>query len=108
MQDVHKKNLFFALGIVLLLAFLYIISGVKKPPPLPPDAEHRGIAGNDECAPCHDKDSDRPLSPTHPPKEDCIYCHVKKAMKRGPIKYKIIKKVKEEEQQRKRGSHGFQ
>ena len=86
MQDIHKKNLYFALGIALLLGFLYFISGVKKPPPLPPDSEHQDIASNEDCLPCHDEDSDRPLSGAHPPKNDCIYCHVENAMKRGPIK----------------------
>ncbi len=114
MQDIHKKNIYFALGIILLLAFLYFISEVKKPPPLPPDAEHKNLTENQECLDCHGKDSDRPLSGVHPPKNDCIYCHVKKALKRGPIKYKIIHKAKRQEaenqkkQEQRRGSHGFQ
>jgi len=114
MDDIKKKNIYFAAGILLLLAFLFLISGAKKPPPLPPDSEHSEISSNEDCLPCHGPDSDRPLSGAHPPKNDCILCHVENAMKRGPIKYKIIQKIKKEKSERQKsqenkgGSHGFQ
>jgi len=70
-----RKTLAFAAGMVIIAGLLTIASRSTKPPPLPQDADHRGLSSNEICAPCHGQGERWPLSPRHPPKDDCLLCH---------------------------------
>lgn len=65
---------------VVVLFLVYLSSTGKKPPLLPADAQHAGLATNEACAPCHGPGRASPLKEGHPPKEQCVICH---EVKRG-------------------------
>lgn len=71
-----RKTIAFAVGMALIAGLLTIVSRSTKPPPLPQDAEHRGLSSNETCTPCHENGARWPLAPRHPPKEDCLHCHL--------------------------------
>lgn len=67
-----------AMAAVLLLLFFLSSSG-KKPPFIPADVLHQGLIGNSSCEPCHAQGGKNPLKESHPPKEQCVVCHKKRA-----------------------------
>lgn len=71
----NEKTLRFVIAAALLVGALYAVSGFKKPPPLPRDADHAAALGNESCRPCHGKGMPNALSRKHPPKDDCLHCH---------------------------------
>jgi hypothetical protein len=65
----------FALALVFFLVFL---SSRSEVPPVPDDVFHRGVINNAACTTCHTPGKQAPLKETHPPKEDCLLCHLLK------------------------------
>jgi len=76
MAALQKKTLLPLVAAGLLVAALTLVSRSSRPPPLPADATHRNLASNEDCAPCHAAGAEAPLSPQHPPKDDCLHCHL--------------------------------
>jgi hypothetical protein len=63
----------FALAVVLILIFL---SSRSKVPLVPDDFFHRGVTNNAACTTCHTPGKQAPLQKSHPPKEECLFCHL--------------------------------
>jgi hypothetical protein len=70
-----RKTLAFAGGMALIAGLLTIVSRYTEPPTMPRGTDHRGLSSNETCAPCHGLGAPWPVSPRHPPKEDCLKCH---------------------------------
>jgi cbb3-type cytochrome oxidase cytochrome c subunit len=84
-----KKDLYFIAPVAVVLLVVLLTSGRDKAPSLPVDERHSGFseklaAGRSRvqveegCLACHGPQA-RPLSKNHPPKEQCLICHRKKA-----------------------------
>jgi len=87
-MQVHKRDLGFIAVISVVLAVLLVSTGRGKPKKVPADERHRtfleALARGDSrekvekgCAACHN-DRAIPLPQKHPPKEQCLICHVGK------------------------------
>ena len=85
-MKLSKRDLGFIAVIGILLAVLLVSTGRVKPKKVPADERHRTFleamarGGNREevekgCAACHN-DHAIPLPRNHPPKEQCLICHV--------------------------------
>ena len=72
-----KNNIIFLVFIVVVLGFLFSISG-RKYPQIPADASHEGVTEVSACLKCHGPEGVSPRKPSHPPKDDCLKCHKKK------------------------------
>jgi cytochrome c553 len=77
---VMRNNVLFAVFIVVILVFLFSISG-KKYPQIPADSAHQQITDAGQCLTCHGSDGKHPRKPSHPPKDECTKCHKKKRLK---------------------------
>ncbi len=80
-----KNTLVFIVFVLVVLGFLYFISGKRiQPPFIPDDDAHRMVADAGACMGCHGPGKDAALKPKHPPKYECFKCHkVKKGGVRG-------------------------
>jgi hypothetical protein len=87
-MKVTKKDWLFAAIIAVVLGILLLSNRKEKPKPMPADDRHRSLlerlakgADREEveraCAACHNARS-IPLPVKHPPKEQCLLCHVSK------------------------------
>jgi hypothetical protein len=87
-MPVHKRDVGFIAVIGVVLALLLVSTGRVKPKKVPADDRHRhflaAMARGDRreevekgCAACHN-DRVVPLPRKHPPKEQCLICHVGK------------------------------
>jgi hypothetical protein len=87
-MKVTKKDWLFAAVVVVVLGILLLSNRKEKPKPVPADDRHRPLLerlaqGVDregverECAACHNVRSIA-LPVKHPPKEQCLLCHVRK------------------------------
>ena len=87
-MKVTKKDWLFAAAIALVLGILLLNTGKEKAKRVPADDRHRPLLerlakGADreeverECAVCHNARSIA-LPVNHPPKEQCLLCHVRK------------------------------
>lgn len=77
-----KNTLMFIVFVLVVLAFLFAISG-EKAFRIPEDEYHTIINNNEVCMDCHGPGMPQARKETHPPKDDCIKCHkVKKTDKR--------------------------
>ena len=65
----------FALAVLLVLFFL---SSSKKAPLIPSDDLHKNVTTNAACTDCHAPGKQAPLKQNHPPKEQCLICHILK------------------------------
>ena len=74
-----KNNRSLIAAALFLLSFLFYLSSRNAVPPIPADALHNGAVTNDSCNPCHGPGMQAPLKPGHPPKEQCLTCHKRKA-----------------------------
>jgi len=65
-----------ALAVLVLLAVLvgWLATRTRKPPWIPPDADHVGVALS-ECASCHGPDGVYFRGRNHPLGSDCTRCH---------------------------------
>ncbi len=64
----------FALAVVLFLFFLSY--NRNEIPSVPDDNFHREVTSNAACTTCHTPGKQAPLKKSHPPKEDCLKCHL--------------------------------
>ena len=87
-MKVLRRDWIFAAVIAIVLGVLLLNTGKVKTRPVPADDRHRPLMerlakGADretverECATCHNARS-LPLPVNHPPKEQCLLCHMKK------------------------------
>ncbi len=71
-----KNSLGLIVAAVIIVLGLFILSSSgKKPPMIPSDAPHQGIATQESCIACHAPGKASPLKENHPPKEQCLVCH---------------------------------
>ncbi len=70
-----KKNLALVAFIVSVLVLLFVVSG-NRAAPLPHDAVHAGLLDTASCSACHSPGKQAPLKDAHPPKEQCLVCHL--------------------------------
>jgi hypothetical protein len=75
----NKKNFGFILFAAAVLLLLVVLSSGKKPPLIPNDAAHAVVTTDAGCSACHAPGKAAMLKPSHPPKEQCLYCHKRKA-----------------------------
>jgi len=84
-MPLKRRDAIFLLLVGAVVAVLLVSNLREKPPALPDDARHRPFVaalkrGEERtaveagCLRCHDS-RQRPLSPRHPPKEQCLICH---------------------------------
>lgn len=64
----------FALAAVSLLALL-LIRGIRFPPDIPFDLDHRRGQIPRECLSCHGPDARFPRGKNHPLVDECFQCH---------------------------------
>jgi hypothetical protein len=87
-MKIIKRDWLFVAVIALVLGILLMNTGTRKPKRVPGDDTHRPLLeslakGADreavelECAGCHNP-LGTPLPANHPPKEQCLLCHVRK------------------------------
>lgn len=87
-MKVTKRDWLFAAVVVILLGILMLTTGKEKPRQVPADNRHRPLmerlakgANREvverECATCHNARG-IPLPGNHPPKEQCLLCHVRR------------------------------
>ncbi len=70
-----KNTVVFVVAGAAVLVFLFYLSLSKKVPPLPADAFHKVVTGDEGCVVCHAPGKMAPLKKSHPPKEQCLTCH---------------------------------
>lgn len=86
MLKLKRRDLFLLLSLAGLIVFLSLGAGRGKGKNVPVDDRHRPIYDARKggrslaesqliCATCHSKSS-IPLPPGHPPKEECLLCHL--------------------------------
>jgi hypothetical protein len=82
-----RNDILFAVGVVAVVAVLYVLSvSGKKPPDIPPDMDHVAAKTKEDCKACHDKDKISPLPQGHPFKDQCPECHRLKASGHGVMR----------------------
>ncbi len=60
---------------VIILVLVFVSKTATKPPFIPADDLHKVITTDAACTECHAPGKRSPLKPSHPPKEQCLYCH---------------------------------
>jgi hypothetical protein len=71
-----KNTLIFVAFVLVVLGFLFVISGKRVAPrPIPADSRHAGINDAAVCMDCHGPGKEAPLKAKHPPKQECLKCH---------------------------------
>lgn len=73
-----KNTLTFAAFVLAVLLVLFFLSSKRKAPFIPLDDLHKNVTTNAACAECHASGKQAPLKQNHPPKEQCLICHVLK------------------------------
>lgn len=69
-----KNTLIFIAFVLLVLGFLYSISG-SKAPRIPENALHKIIDNPEICMECHSPGGQAPRKKDHLPKDQCLECH---------------------------------
>jgi len=77
-----KNTLIFVVFVLVVLGFLYAISGTRAPR-IPEDANHSEFSNETLCLGCHGLTGVAPRKPDHPPKDECLKCHKVKRNRRG-------------------------
>jgi hypothetical protein len=72
-----RNTLIFIIFVLAVVGFLYAISG-DRAPRIPEDETHTGLTERVSCLECHAPGKEAELSPTHPPKDQCLLCHKRK------------------------------
>ncbi len=70
----------FIVFVVVVVGLLLLFPG-KTYPPIPSDDLHKAAKDNAACLECHGQGKKNELKKSHPPKFDCIKCHVLKTKK---------------------------
>lgn len=73
-----KNTLTFIAFVLAVLLVLFFLSSSKKAPLIPSDDLHKNVTTNAACAECHAPGKQAPLKQNHPPKEQCLICHILK------------------------------
>jgi len=73
-----KNTLTFAAFALAVLLVLFFLSSKRKAPFIPFDDLHKNVTTNAACPECHAPGKQAPLKQNHPPKEQCLICHVLK------------------------------
>jgi len=73
-----KNTLMFIAFVLTVLLVLFLLSSRKKAPLIPSDDLHKNVTTNAACAECHTPGKQAPLKQNHPPKEQCLICHILK------------------------------
>jgi hypothetical protein len=63
----------------IIIGLVILSSLGKKPPFIPADSIHSAAATQESCTACHAPGKETPLKANHPPKEQCLVCHKRKA-----------------------------
>ena len=72
-----KNTFLFALFIIAVLAFLFLLPK-KEVPLIPANEAHLQAMTEQDCLKkCHEKGTQAPLNKKHPPKFACFKCHKK-------------------------------
>jgi hypothetical protein len=74
-----KNTIGFILFAAAVILLLVVLSSGKKPPLIPNDAVHVVVTTDAGCSACHAPGKTALLKPSHPPKEQCLVCHKRKA-----------------------------
>jgi hypothetical protein len=69
-----KNNIIFAAFIVIVVLFLFLLSGSKSPQ-IPKNDIHLQAQTEESCLACHGEGMVSPRKDTHPPKDQCFICH---------------------------------
>lgn len=77
-----KNNLLFILFLIIVVVFLFVLSG-KKSPQIPLNEVHASALTEEQCLGCHGEGMSHPRSKDHPPKDQCFLCH-KRSRKQAP------------------------
>lgn len=71
-----KNTLIFLVFVLVVLGFLYAISGKRVPPAfIPEDSIHEAVSDTSVCMGCHGPGKEAALKAKHPPKYECFKCH---------------------------------
>ncbi len=73
-----KNTLTFIAFALAVLLGLFFLSSSKKAPLIPSDGLHKNVTTNAACMECHAPGKKDPLKQNHPPKEQCLTCHIMK------------------------------
>ncbi|PIE66546.1 MAG: hypothetical protein CSA26_00410 [Desulfobacterales bacterium] len=83
-MNTKKKNLYYNVIFVVACAAIFIFLYLAPPEttaPLPRDEDHQPFRAmkkkeaEKRCDQCHGEGRQSPLSPDHPPKYRCLFCH---------------------------------
>jgi hypothetical protein len=72
-----RKSDFIFVGLVLaVVVFVTLLPSPRdNNPPVPGDLAHHGIKLEKDCLACHVQGGERPMTPRHPKRQDCLRCH---------------------------------
>ena len=73
-----KNTLTLIAFVLAVLLVLFFLSSSKKAPLIPSDDLHKNVTTNAACTECHAPGKQAPLKQNHPPKEQCLICHILK------------------------------
>lgn len=71
-----KSSIAFVGFALVVVFFLIFLSSRSEIPLVPDDFFHRGVTNNAACTTCHTPGRQAPLKESHPPKEECLLCHL--------------------------------
>jgi len=83
-MQTKKKNLYYNILFIVVCAAIFIFLYLAPPEttsPLPADEQHGPFRtmnkkeAEKQCDQCHAEGGEAPLSPEHPPKYRCLFCH---------------------------------
>lgn len=69
-----KKNILFAVVVLIVVSVLYFLS-LENVVPIPADDTHAGIQDEEQCFDCHGEGREYARKKDHPPKDQCLKCH---------------------------------
>ena len=72
----NLKSKLFSLIIIVLIGYILWDSTSNDGPPIPNDEDHTQVKKLAECVECHDFEAMIKENKKHPPKVQCLLCHV--------------------------------
>jgi hypothetical protein len=76
-----KHVLIFLVLVLVVVGLLFTVSG-NKSPRIPDDETHTIFYVEEVCWECHGPEGEVPRRKTHPPKDQCLECHMVKDNRR--------------------------